>query len=317
MSVYQSKVGMRDSFLSVWVAVLATVLASGAQGAKSRNGFDLSNASIPIAEIRRGGPPKDGIPAIVRPIYINVEEVDYLTEDDRVLGIEFEGVVKAFPVKILNRHEVVNDWTQKRRFVMTYCPLCGSGMAFAIEGDRAFGVSGLLYNSDVLLYDFATQSLWSQILGEAITGPLVGQKLVQLPVLHTIWSHWKDTHPDTLVLSTDTGYPGYSYDEDPYVGYERRKRLAFPVGHKDKRFHPKAWVLGVSFNGHHKAYPFVELERSGSVNDEIGGEQIQVRYVNGDAWAEQDGEILVTTRLYWFAWYAFHPDTEVFTAPPP
>ena len=313
MSICQSKVGMRDSFL----LVLAFALANGADGAVSRNGFDVSNASIPIAEIRRGGPPKDGIPAIVRHLYLSAEEVDYLAEDDAVLGIQIEGLAKAFPVKILTRHEVVNDWTQQQRFVMTYCPLCGSGMAFAIKDNQAFGVSGLLYNSDVLLYDFATQSLWSQILGEAIAGPLVGQKLVQLPVLHTIWSQWRENNPDTLVLSTDTGYSGYSYDKDPYAGYERRKRLAFPVNHKDKRFHPKAWVLGVTLGGHHKAYPFAELELSGSVNDEIGGEPIRVRYENGAAWVEHEGEILATTRLYWFSWYAFHPDTEVFSAAVP
>ena len=301
-----------------FLLVLSLVASSGAEGAtRKKNGFDLSAASIPTKEIRRGGPPKDGIPAILKPIYLGAAEVDYLAPDDRVLGIEIEGVVKAFPVKILNWHEVVNDWTQKKRFVMTYCPLCGSGMAFASEDNQAFGVSGLLYNSDVLLYDFATQSLWSQILGEAIAGPLVGQKLVQLPVLHTTWSQWRENHPDTLVLSTDTGYGGYQYDKDPYVGYERRKRLTFPVGHKDKRFHPKAWVLGVSLGGHHKAYPFTELERSGDVNDEIGGVQFRVRYEYGSAWVEHNGEVVPTTRLYWFAWYAFHPDTEVFTAAAP
>ena len=163
------------------LSLFALVLALPVQ-AVTKNGFDITDALIPVKEIRRGGPGKDGIPAIVSPQFARAADARFVKDDDRVLGISIGGVHKAFPVKILNWHEVVNDWTQSERFVMTYCPLCGSGIAFAVT-DQAFGVSGLLYNSDVLLYDFATQSLWSQIMMQAVAGPLKGSRLRQLPVV--------------------------------------------------------------------------------------------------------------------------------------
>ena len=134
--------------------------------AQSMKGFDLSNASIPVDEIKDGGPPKDGIPAIDQPEFKKASAVQ-LDEQTRVMGVKVNEVAKAYPVPIMNYHEIVNDMFAGRPVVVTYCPLCGSGIAFdaAIDGERkTFGVSGLLYNSDVLLYDRQTESLWSQIM---------------------------------------------------------------------------------------------------------------------------------------------------------
>ena len=141
--------------------------------AAEKNGFDLSNALLSADEIFRGGPPKDGIPSIDEPIFASADDADFIDEDEWVLGIKTAAGARAYPIKILNWHEIVNDEMGGLKFVVTFCPLCGSGVVFrsAIDGnDLQFGVSGLLYNSDVLLYDRATESLWSQLLRKALAG---------------------------------------------------------------------------------------------------------------------------------------------------
>jgi hypothetical protein len=187
-------------------------------------------------------------------------------------------------------------------------------MAFRVDDD-VFGVSGLLYNSDVLLYDVATQSLWSQIMGKAVTGARMGSELTQVPVVHTTWGQWLTRHPDSLALSTDTGFRVGDYRRsDSYVDYERSRSLWQPVAHRDRRFHPKTWVLGLELDGVFKAYPFPVLEEAAEpVQDLLGGRRVTIRFEDGAAWAENDeGGLLPAVRMFWFAWYAFHPDTAVY-----
>ncbi|HSG05403.1 MAG TPA: DUF3179 domain-containing protein, partial [Nitrospiria bacterium] len=186
-------------------------------------GFDLSRSSIPKEDILPGGPPKDGIPALDNPKFLKAGKAALLNSGDRVLGFSGKGEAKAYPIKILNWHEVVNDTVGGKPVVITYCPLCGTGMAFdpVVKGEHfTFGVSGLLYQSDVLMYDRQTDSLWSQILQEAVTGKMMGTRLTLLPLIHTTWEEWRKEHPNTLVLSTDTGY-SRNYRRDPYEGYAR------------------------------------------------------------------------------------------------
>lgn len=287
------------------------------------NGFDLSGASIPAKAIERGGPPKDGIPAIDRPRFVSAAAAK-LADDDRVLGIAREGIARAYPVRILNWHEVVNDRFGSRPVVVTYCPLCGTGMAFeppSATMASGFGVSGLLYNSDVLLYDRATQSLWSQILSTAVSGPLKGALLPSVPLSHTSWADWRRRHPGTEVLSADTGFER-DYARDPYAGYDRVQQLMFDVQHRDDRYPLKEWVLGLRINGAAKAYPFSVLERAvnpaGTLNDTVGGQPVRIRYDRSHRTAEAfdaQGQPLAGTMAFWFAWVAFHPRTEVLRAP--
>ena len=110
--------------------------------------------------------------------------------------------------------------------------------------ERQFGVSGLLYNSDVLLYDRATESLWSQLLMQAISGPAKGTRLMALPAVHTSWRAWREKYPGTMVLSVDTGF-ARDYSVDPYAGYDTDTALYFPVRGESRRYHPKERVLGV------------------------------------------------------------------------
>jgi hypothetical protein len=312
------------------VVVSALALASGAARAQATesdiapfNGFDVSNSSIPTLAIHRGGPPKDGIPAIDQPKFVRADQAR-LADGDRILGISLNGIARAYPVRILNWHEVVNDRFGERAVAVTYCPLCGTGMAFdaRVGADvLSFGVSGLLYNSDVLLYDRKTQSLWSQILQTAISGPLQGTKLQSVALTHTSWADWHRRHPATQVLSTDTGF-ARDYGRDPYAGYDRVQTLMFEVQHRDDRFPLKEWVLGVQVAGTHKAYPFSLLARAvdaqGELKDTVAGKPLRIRYdrAHGSAEAfDAQGRAVPATMAYWFAWVAFHPRTEVLRVP--
>ncbi len=303
--------------------LFAAALLTGAPPALAANGFDLSDALVPRTLIEPGGPPRDGIPAIDSPRFVPAAEVDFLRPEDRVLGLTAFGETRAYPVSILVWHEVVNDWIHDLPLVVTYCPLCGTGLAFLAEdvtGPLTFGVSGLLYNSDLVLFDRETESLWSQLLGQAIAGPLRGTRLAVLPLTHTTWEAWREAHPGSLVLSTDTGYER-DYGGDPYADYAQGSGLLASVRARSQRYHPKERVLGVTLGGIHKAYPFVELARAGAslIPDRLAGSEILVRFDPRDQSARafgSDGVQLPAVTAYWFAWYAFHPDTAVFESDP-
>lgn len=302
-----------------WSLIAGAALAQPGPDPARYNGFDVRGASIPIEAIERGGPPRDGIPAIDHPRFVPAAQSG-LADGDRVLAIEHQGQARAYPVRILNWHEVVNDRFGRDTVVVTYCPLCGTGMSFIAKGDGAnasFGISGLLFNSDVLLYDRGTQSLWSQIAQVAVSGPRRGERLEALPTLHTSWADWRRRHPATQVLSTDTGFVR-DYGRDPYAGYGEVQRLLFNVSHRDDRLDLKEWVIGLEVDGLAKAYPFSRLARragaTGVVDDAIGPRSVRIRYdpVHRTAEAfDADGRSLPGLVSYWFAWAAFHPKTEV------
>ncbi len=289
--------------------------------AQSKNGFDLAGSLIPFNQILGGGPPKDGIPSIDQPTFVLADETDYLQDDAPILGINYQGIIKAYPINILNWHEIVNDQFNEEPVVITFCPLCGSGMAFSasINGKaHTFGVSGLLYNSDVLLYDRQTQSLWSQMMAQAISGPHKSKYLVSIPVQHTTWLDWKTRNPQTLVLSKETGF-GRNYTHSPYKKYLDSPQLMFPVSASSRRYHPKEEVFGINIGGQFKVYPFVELEKSpAKFSETVNDKLITIRYNNKHRSVtvfDQQGQQLPGVRTFWFAWYAFHPKTEVYIAP--
>ncbi len=271
--------------------------------------FTLTPSLVPEDEIISGGPGKDGIPALTFPRHEPSKSGDiWLKPDDLVIGIHLNQKARAYPVRILNWHEIVNDRIGDHAFVITYCPLCGSALAFD-TADR-FGVSGLLYQSDVLLYDHRTESLWSQLRMQAVARKRAGEKLKPIPVEHTSWQEWKSRHPDTLVLSRHTGFPR-NYDRNPYAGYESTPATYFPVGNRDHRLPAKAWVVGLSLNGKHKAWPLAALRRTGSHSEPWQGRTLHFQ-VSGEGVRISDhetGQALPAIRLYWFAWSAFHPDS--------
>ena len=283
--------------------------------------FDLTRHSVPLDQLIDGGPGKDGIPAILRPHFVSAQEATFLRDKDRVLGLQAGTEAKAYPVKILNWHEIANDVIGGKAVVVTYCPLCGTGMAFEAEAQgrrHTFGVSGLLYQSDLLMYDHQTESLWSQVGMHAVAGPLTGKKLSPIVLEHTTWGEWRTTHPSTVVLSTRTGSVR-DYDRNPYAGYDESSELFFDTTHVDSRYHPKEWVLGIEIDGAAKAYPFVELKKMPSpVADQVNGRRITVRFNAQSRSAsviDEQGKPIPTVMAFWFAWYAFHPGTQVFTPP--
>jgi hypothetical protein len=299
------------------------VLASTALAAQSLNGFDLSNAAVPVGKILSGGPPRDGIPAIDQPRFVDADQDRLLQPKSLVVGVYLEGISRAYPIAILNWHELVNDRFGDSAVVVSYCPLCGSAMVFAAEqGGRTlqFGVSGLLYNSDLLLYDRQTESLWSQISAEAISGEMVGRRLKLLPSVLTSWQRWLAEHPGTQVLSSDTGYRR-DYQRSPYADYEHNEQIYFPVEFLSRRYHPKERVLGLALNGQFKAYPFVELAKlpQPELEDRFAGQRLKIRFDlasrSGRVFA--DGGELPVVNSFWFAWYSFHPESEIFAVNPP
>jgi hypothetical protein len=285
--------------------------------------WNFSEHSIPLDQILSGGPGKDGIPAIDRPRFVPAAKASgtFLADEDRVIALVVNGKKKAYPLKILNWHEIVNDRIGGRHVVVTFCPLCGTGMVFDANaaGRRLnFGVSGLLYQSDVLLYDRQTESLWSQIKQEAVTGKLVGTRLQLLPSTQTTWGAWKKKHPNTFVLSTKTGY-SRNYDRDPYEDYYARRDVMFSVGPLNSRYHPKEQVIGLELEGLAKAYPFSELAQAKSpFKDAVGNKVVWVAYDSKSRTAaikDASGKELPSVVAFWFAWYVFHKDTQVYTAP--
>ncbi|TNC80426.1 MAG: hypothetical protein C9356_14305 [Oleiphilus sp.] len=290
----------------------------------AKNGFDLAAATIPVSKIHHGGPPKDGIPAIDHPSFVPADQASYLRPEDRILGFTLGKVARAYPIRLLNWHEIVNDHIDGFPFVITYCPLCGTGMAFEAQQNgttMTFGVSGLLYQSDVLLYDRQSQSLWSQIMGQAVSGPKAGHTLTQLPLAHLSWQQWREQHPNTQVLSQETGYLR-DYSRDPYRGYGQSKALYFEVDHQaPDTYHPKEWVLGIKLDKSVRAYPFAELSRAGRsvIVDQVGNQNIKIFWdeESRSAYAtDAKNNVIVSTSAYWFAWYTFYPQTTIYRYQP-
>lgn len=313
---------MRASYCSLarfTTIIQLTVLSTAS--AESMNGFRVDDALIPIDEIKMGGPPRDGIPSLDNPVLVAAGDAAYLKGRDRVLGISVKGFAHAYPIRILNYHEIVNDVIGGKAVVITYCPLCGSGAAFEASiggGDYEFGVSGLLYNSDVLMYDRETGSLWSQLMHQAVTGPMKGARLQQLPMSNTSWKEWTERFPQTRVLSNKTGY-SRNYTVNPYPNYGTDGKLYFPVSHTSNKYRRKEIVMGLEIDGQFKAYPFKELKKGpGNFEDEFAGKNFSVEFDKKHKTArivEAGGSEIATIMAFWFAWYAFHPETEIYTAP--
>lgn len=287
----------------------------------AKSAFDLTESLIPKDQILNGGPPKDGIPALTKPKFVAAGEAKYLADEDRVIGVTRGDAAKAYPLRILDRHEVVNDEIGGARFAVTYCPLCDSSAIFARdEGDDAleFGVSGLLYNSNVLMYDRrgdGPESLWSQMGATAVAGDRRGQPLRRLPIEVTTWLDWRTRHPNTQVLSLDKGRRR-NYTKRAYQSYFDSPSLIFDVEPLDERLPLKTPVLGVLVGDEQRAYPVSAFSSKEPqvVVEQLGGRTFELRY-------DPKHESLRIVRAddgvqwmysFWFAWAAFYPETRIY-----
>lgn len=242
---------------------------------------DGTRYTVHPSTLRQGCPAgMDCIPSIDDPQFQTAAQATWLSPEDRVIGVEIDGEARAYPLRILTVHEVVNDRLAGRPIAVTYCPLCRSGLVFSRRvrgGTLTFGVSGKLLEANLVLYDRGTETYWSQIRGEAIVGPLVPTTLTLLPSTITTWADWQRGHPDTLVLSRDTGvYPKATYASDPYAGYANSSRVGFGVGPVDDRLPPKALVYGVTVGGASVAYPEETVRPADVINHAVGGVPVLV-----------------------------------------
>jgi Protein of unknown function (DUF3179) len=239
-------------------------------------------------EIVSGGVPPDGIPPIDDPTFVESGAVRFLDPKEPVVAVEVRGVAKAYPVRILMWHEIVNDVFDGVPVVVTYCPLCNTGISFrrpTVDGELLdFGTSGKLYRSNLVMYDRQTNSYWPQALGQAVVGPLLGMELEPVATRLLSWADWRSAHSDGRVLSQRTGYVR-RYGSNPYVGYEHEERPPLFAGEPDPRLRPTEHVLG--FAGSETiAFPYSELERLAdggvaAVNRTVGGERVAVFWKTG------------------------------------
>lgn len=282
-----------------------------------------SPSDFPWSDIKQGCQARDCIRSIDRPRFIAAGVAGYLNEDDLVLALDYKGVRRAYPTRILNYHEVVNDTVAGEPIAITWCPLCGSGVAFrrVLAGKPVeFGVSGLLHNSDLILYDRDSNSLWQQITARSFAGPRRGQALSAVPLTMTTWREWRRRYPDTQVLSSKTGLDADYAIAQPYGDYDKSARLMFPVSAHDPRLHPKTVVYAVEIGAGSFAVTARALKAAGTVERKIGRVPVRWKMENGGmvrATRLDTNEALVPIRLFWFAWFTFHPATGLFDIPRP
>jgi hypothetical protein len=207
--------------LTIWIVAAAPTLAvEAAPWRLEWPATDFTRHSVPLDEIISGGPPKDGIPSIDDPTFVPVAEAE-LTDTEPVIGLVIEGDARAYPLRILIWHEIVNDVVGGVPVAVTYCPLCNTGLVFDRRvGDRVleFGTTGKLRHSDLVMYDRTTESWWQQFLGEAIVGELTGTRLGMLPARLESFAKFKERAPAGQVLVP--GGDARAYGASPYAGYD-------------------------------------------------------------------------------------------------
>lgn len=286
-------------------------------GAGLSTPFDMSQIRIPIGEVLSGGPPKDGIPAISNPKYVSAKQANFLRPNDRVIGVNSNGHSRAYPLKLLNYHEIINDQLGSMPIAVTYCPLCDSAVVFDRRtplGEREFGVSGLLYNSNVLMFDRSNvESLWSQIKGEGVSGPGAGMKLTVLPMELTTWGSWQHRYPNTDVVALDVGHQR-NYDSSPYVRYFKQPSLMFPAKPISNVLPLKEPVLGLWDETAAVAIPVSAFgKESIQIEKSLNGKKFTVAFDSNDRTLRivSADAGLQWMNAFWFAWYAFRPNTEI------
>ncbi len=232
---------------------------------------------IRLEEIVWGGVVKDGIPALTNPELVATAKATYLTDDELVFGVAINGDARAYPLRILDWHEMFNDVIGGVPVSLAYCTLCGSGILFetTVEGREkpfVFGSSGFLYRSNKLMYDRQTHSLWNQFTGRPVVGKLSGSgiELKTRPVVITSWKAWRDANPKTKVLSLKTGHNRDYLPGAPYGHYFSSPDLMFPAIVKRKDLKPKDYVFALRSSGAERAWPLSAFEGGRVINDRAG-----------------------------------------------
>ena len=247
-----------------------------------------------IEEVVWGGVAVDGIPTLNEPTVIPAADADYLTPGEPVFGISIDGEAHAYPLRIMDWHELLNTTISGVPVSFAYCTLCGAGIAYdgrASDGETySFGTSGLLFRSNKLMYDRQTRTLWNQFTGKPVFGELAATdvELDRVPSVLTTWEEWVDQHPDTLVLSLETGYERDYQLGAAYGQYFRSESTMFPVWQRRDDLADKDRVFGLETDGAAKAYPLATLAAERVVNDQHAGAPVVLVASRGtvDVWPE-------------------------------
>jgi len=280
---------------------------------------DFTGAKVKPEDLIQGCFGKDCISSIDKPLFEEGQRASWLKEDDVVFTINYKGVQRAYPQRILNWHEIVNDTISGDPIAITFCPLCGSAVAFERKVNgiiTEFGVSGKLHESDLVMYDRYEGNLWQQITGEAIVGPGARRNEKLKPILlgTTTWRKWRTEFLTTQVLSRNTGF-SRNYDQYPYGTYEQDDQLLFGVKGLNKSLQIKTVVYGVEVNGQSKAYPESIFDNNSVIEDSLGSIKLKLEKTDSGeikVTNQETNEMIIPLRLFWFAWAAFHPDTQLY-----
>ncbi len=299
---------LRSRLFRVWLAACAFIYAGLAhtQPMAPVPAVDLSRHSVPLDAIYfdtfrrdiRAVPLtlasqgliahlRDAIPPLHHPKYESRTAADWLTNDDIVIGYAAGDQAWAYPTRILNFHEIVNDTLAGEPVLIAYCPLCASGFALSRRLDDrvlTFGNTSALYQSDMVMLDYETGSYWWHVAGQAIVGTLTGARLTTLPAITTTWEQWQTIYPHTKVLSRDTGHRR-PYENRPFARYAdmlNRGRFAFPVSGaaRDGRLSPATTVLGVKVGDAVRAYRLDDTAPN-AIMDSLGDQRLVVFTAGG------------------------------------
>ncbi len=287
------------------------LLVDDLRAAGTLDGFNLDDLQVDRSKILRGIVDKHTT-ASWNPEALRIENVGFLLPSDMVLGVLLNGQARAYPIGMLTRRQVVNDRLGGVPIAVFYCPLSDSATVVERRIDQElleFEVSGFLYESNVLLYDYQQRGLWSQLGFTAISGPHAGRRLRHINNWQlTTYDTWSAKYPDSTVVSIE-GSGGRSR----YASYMRNNRILFPVSRHDDRLADKTPVVGVRNRGIARAYPIESLLAAGLILDEIAGDPVVLRVSSdGSISIDEAPRDAFVAHAFWFAWYAQHPDTEVY-----
>ncbi len=287
----KGNIDMKKLFLCIFSFLIFTSVIFSQQGLERIKKVypkwttDFNKRSIDLSELLPGGPPKDGIPAIINPKFTTIKFASkYLDIKEPLIVVKLNNIVKAYPLQILLFHEIVNDKFANTPVVITFCPLCYSGIVYnaKVNGfDLKFGVSGLLRNSDLVMYDQLTESFWQQFTGEAIVGEMLGKKLQVLPSQIISFQEFKKNYPYGIILSNKTGY-NRPYGKNPYRNYDNIETTPFLfTGKKDNRLPQNEKVIGIKIKNIAKAYPYSITQKKKIILDEVANQQIVIFHLQG------------------------------------
>jgi len=273
---------------------------------------NTAKSSISFDKILDGGPGKDGIPSITEPKFINITEAKtWLKDDSDGIVVAVGKTTRFYPFNVIVWHEIVNDIVEGKSLVITFCPLCGSAIVFDAEINgktEQFGVSGKLYESNLLMYDKTTESLWSQIIGEAVVGDRTGEKLSVYPSQVMSLKQASDKYSDLKILSKETGF-NRNYDISPYGDYNTNDEIYFPISINDTRLPAKTIMYIVNVDNHSVAFERNELSESEVATASVGNKKISAKITDGEIEVKDEaGKIIPGYTAMWFSWAIHHQE---------